>query len=106
MINANTGTATKVNVTRCAWWARNRGWKFKGSSRGYEEPRCDDMIIYHSKSTRIGVWQYDDMVNGILPNSLLSPNTSDEEILPRVILRTVIEFTFTNYIMDAQDLCV
>lgn len=75
----------KANIIRATWNKDNRSWLLKGDSAAYSQTQFEDLKIVSPDSTIIGAWQYDDVLNGIMPGQLLTQGTSMEDVRSRSV---------------------
>lgn len=77
----------KAHTLQAMWIADHSGWELKGEGSAYGEENTLALPILGSDGTRVGYWEYDDLINGILPGPPLSQDASLTEIHKRSVPR-------------------
>jgi hypothetical protein len=75
----------QANVLRASWHKDSASWRLEGSACPHGDIQYEDLKLTTSDDTVIGVWKYDDVINGIMPGAPLEEHTPLEEVYTRCV---------------------
>jgi hypothetical protein len=97
----------KATTTLATWNESSRSWLLKGKLFAYGKTEFDDLKFIDADDCIVGIWNYDDAVNGILPGPPIVQSTPIGDVrsrsVPSVLFGSVI--TSNHYIhgKDSND---
>jgi hypothetical protein len=75
----------KVHVLRASWHKDSASWRIDSPACTHGDTQFDDLKFTTADNTVIGVWHYDDVINGIMPGAQLEEHTPLEEVYTRTV---------------------
>lgn len=75
----------RADVIRASWRAEYGSWLIEGEGKAYEENEFDGLTFISSENIVIGLWEYDDVVHGVLPGPPLTENITVDDALERSV---------------------